>query len=158
MTVGEVIASRIRHFRKTRGFTQERLAEELQDLGLEGFSQSMVAKVETDHARAENLSVRRLLAFAMALNVAPVHLLTPDKGADRVQLDGREAVVYAGSLRTWIRGGWPLRDEDDRREFFAAIPEEEFNALLAQRERRAEGEGIPATEFYLPDAREEEQR
>ena len=144
------MASRIRQFRQARGLTQEALADRLQDLGLEGFNQSMVAKVETDPTRAENLPVRRLLAFAMALNVAPVHLMTPDAASEPVQLDGANR-VYSGSMRAWVRGYWPIRDEDDRRDFFSAIPKDEFDALIARRKNRDESEGMPAPEFYLPD-------
>lgn len=148
-TLGEVLAARIRHFRKQRGLSQEALADRLQNLGIEGFNQSMVAKVETDPSRAENLPVRRLLAFAMALNVSPIHLMTPDDPGDAVALDGG-AEVYAGEVRQWVRGYWPLRN-DDRREFFSSVPENEFEALVGQAATRNVGKGLPAPEFYVTE-------
>jgi transcriptional regulator with XRE-family HTH domain len=156
-TVGEVIAKRIRDIRKMRALTQRQLAERLVDLGLEAADQPMVARVEkADGTAAENLSIHRLLIFAAALNVAPVHMLAPDdiplstvdpetgegwyfepgRGADvteatkqrRIYLH-RRAKVNGVELRAWIRGQRPLPGADPR-EFFSAIPWGEFQEMI----------------------------
>jgi transcriptional regulator with XRE-family HTH domain len=173
-TVGAVLASRIREVREMRGLTQAELAERLEDLGLQGASQPMVARMEKpDGARAANLGTSHLLAVAMALNVAPVHLLTPSEGGQRVQLPGCEPVldedgepvrgngdrvrtqpttVYGGRLRGWIRGQWPLRHgQDDDWDYYNAVPREERDALIELKRRRGPDEPLPATERYLRD-------
>lgn len=132
--------------RKMRGLSVEELAKRL------NVGASTVRKIEANtERRADRATIGELFAFAAAMNVAPVHLLAPFEGGWPVELPSRDQ-VWAGRLRTWIKCGWPLREDDDPREFFRTVPPDEFEEKLVQAARRAPDEATPADQFYLPDA------
>lgn len=144
LSTGAAFGEQVKAVRKLRGLTQEQLAKRL------NMTRGTLAKIEanTEH-RADGATVDELLSIAAALNVAPVHLLTPFEDDARVRVTGA-GVFIAGRLRLWIRGGWPLRDDDDRGEYARTIPPSEFEQLMLQAARRRRDEGSPANEHYLP--------
>jgi hypothetical protein len=69
-----------------------------------------------------------LFAYALALDVAPIHLLVPleDEGAIVVT---ESKTVSARRAREWIRGRALLRDADPRG-FFNQLPESEQRTIV----------------------------
>jgi hypothetical protein len=59
-----------------------------------------LANIET---RRRDVSVDELLVLALALDVAPIHLLAPD-GAIRLAITPTVSVVATDELRRWLRG------------------------------------------------------
>lgn len=90
-----------------------------------------IAKVEKGGTRANRAPLEEVLAFAAALGVAPVHLLAPLEDDATVQVTGA-ITAPAPRLRLWVRGGYPLRDDDAER-FVSEMPRSEVRALLHQR-------------------------
>ena len=146
LTIGEVFAKRLRDVREQKQLTQEQLSELLAGLGV-SIHRATVAKIENGGTRAENISVRDLLAFAAALNVAPVHLIVPFE--DEVLVDGERKSVrlaitprvsaFTSQARGWIRGNNKLRREDDEQSFYTHIPRVEFEHLLEQARQAPDG-------------------
>jgi transcriptional regulator with XRE-family HTH domain len=155
LSAGEVIARRIREVRDHRGWTQADLAAALKAAGHTHLSRPTLAKIEVGGTRARNLSVEDLLAVAVALNVSPVHLVCPTNDEVQLRVTPRD-VVWAGRARAWIRGYWPLREQDDRQDFFREIPRAEFDELLEVSARRQPDPvtgavAYPAGEYYIRD-------
>jgi len=114
-----VVAEQVRAFRRGRGWSAERLAEEMSAVGVP-WSRVVVTKLET--GRRPGVSVEELLALAFVLDVAPMHLLVPggDQGEPCVYLpDGREANREV--VREWIAGRRPIHGQDLNR-FIAGVP------------------------------------
>jgi transcriptional regulator with XRE-family HTH domain len=124
----QVIGDQIRLFRDRRGWTQEELAAQVEELGVP-MSNVTVARIEKAKGRKVGLSVEELLAFAAVLGVSPKNLLTPgDKGA-RLRLFPTIDPVDAELVRAWIRGENVLFDDDSWRTYSEAFSEEEWEAL-----------------------------
>lgn len=137
LTIGKVFAKRLRDVRERKQLTQEQLSKLLEELGVT-IHRATIAKIENGDTRAENISVRDLLAFAAALNVAPVHLIVPFE--DEVELAiTRSVAAWPSQARGWIRGNNVLRSEDDEQFFYTHIPRVEFDWLLEQARRAPEG-------------------
>lgn len=119
----DVVASRVREVRKKRGWSAQRLAEELGRAGLK-WDRSIVANLES--GRRANVSVEELLTLAYVLDVAPVHLLVPlDGGAYSVTPSW---VVLNGSVvREWIRGNSPL-PSSNAKNYFGEVPDDEWRS------------------------------
>lgn len=123
LTPSEVATARMIDLRRERGWSQQRLAEELASLGV-NMHQTTIAKIEK---RDRTLSLDDALAIAVALKVAPVHLFVPtmhDESSVRV---APEVVVPAREVREWVRGRWPLTEEDEE-DYFTAAPTHEVQA------------------------------
>src|SRR4051794_4209041 len=99
MTVRETTAAQLRTLRTRRGMSQQGLADRLNQLGAR-VDRSVVAKVESGK-RA--VTVEDALRFALALDVAPVHLLVPTDSDEPIHLaPNLKASPY--ETRAWIRG------------------------------------------------------
>lgn len=113
LTPTELIAARIRELRTDRGWSLADLAERLRQLGIP-LHKSTASKVE--HAE-RRVPLDEVLAFAYALDVAPVHLFSPPD----LEIDDLRVQVVPGVapgpyvLRRWIRGQVPLTGQDARR-------------------------------------------
>lgn len=119
------VARRVQELRRKRGLTAAALAERMTGLGVP-WDRSIVANLESKRRRS--LSVEELLALALALNVAPVHLMVPpDDPGEPYQvtptISGTRSLV-----RQWLRGVAQLDPDADRREFLTEVPEAEFYA------------------------------
>jgi transcriptional regulator with XRE-family HTH domain len=120
----EVVASRVVEARKSRGWKQTDLAQELARLGYPK-SRSTITKLEGGQYR--NVTVDDLFAFAAALGVAPVHLLTPQDDEVPVAITAK-VQLPAVIARRWIRGleTPPMLPDVD----FRQIPESELAAMV----------------------------
>ncbi|WP_395105271.1 multiprotein-bridging factor 1 family protein [Actinomadura sp. SCN-SB] len=129
-TPSDVVGARVREVRKRRGWTAAQLAARCTEAGAPEITASVVTDLETGRRdkttgrRRRNITVDELLALALALDVAPVHLLAPLKEGAYWVTPGR--AVKVGLLRHWIRGHEPLSDKTDRRTFFGEVPEQEW--------------------------------
>ena len=74
MTARDTLASNVVSLRKTRGWSQERLAEEC------GLHRTYIGDIERGH---RNVSVDNVERIAEALGVTPAELLTPTRGRQR---------------------------------------------------------------------------
>jgi transcriptional regulator with XRE-family HTH domain len=98
----EILARRVKEARKGRGWSQEQLADEATKRYGYPLARSTVAKIEQGGTRAD-ARLGDLLALAAALEVPPVHLLTPDVDEAPVAVTPN-TIVPAGLARAWIRG------------------------------------------------------
>lgn len=122
----QVIAERVKSLRKGRGWSAEKLAEEMSAVGVP-WTRVVVTKLET--GRRPGVSVEELLALAYILSVAPIHLMVQPSGADDV--DTQYQVTPSGPrtvpsmARAWIRGQSPIGEVDAKR-YFAEVPDSEW--------------------------------
>jgi transcriptional regulator with XRE-family HTH domain len=117
----ETVARRVREVRRRRGLSAAQLAERLQQVGLD-WDRNIVANLE--NGRRASLSVDELLALALVLDVAPVHLLVPLEDEQPYQVTPTR-VEPAGVVRDLIRGADALAGMDGRA-FFSEVPEHEW--------------------------------
>ncbi|MFA9272557.1 MAG: helix-turn-helix domain-containing protein [Baekduiaceae bacterium] len=146
---GLVFAQRMRQVRKAQGMTQTALAARLAQLG-RPISRSVLHKIEGDGTRARNVSLEDAAAIAAALNTSPLNLMTPDSNQAYVQVTPT-AVETGAKVRTWLRGYYPLLDDDDLRQFFSVVPDEEFDELMRSATQRAATDPRPITEAFLDE-------
>ncbi len=129
MTASDTVAARIRDVRAKRKLRVADLAERCAALGAPGLTAQALYKLEQrDPAkrRPRAVSVDELLVLALALNVAPVHLLVPVDGpGERYQVTAK-AAASRFSVRAWIRGVGPIDPDADRREFDSEVPRDEY--------------------------------
>lgn len=132
----KVIAARMRELRTGRGWSAQRLAEEMTKVGIP-WDRSIVANLEG--GRRRTVSVEEMFALAFILNVAPVHLMVPPVGKeDRSEywivpqspIQGGQP--FPDAVRAWIRGNLPLGTEPKR--YFTEVPESEWEPPAAMRE------------------------
>jgi transcriptional regulator with XRE-family HTH domain len=122
----EIVARRIVEAREARGWKQAELAERLEEVGYLK-SRSTVTKLEG--GRYRGISIDDVFAFAAALGVSPVHLLTPLE--DEVIVAVTPSVhLPAAHARAWIRGGYfpPMLPGVD----LGQIPEAELRLAVEQ--------------------------
>ena len=106
----EVFRDRLRQTREARNLSQSELARLMTDAG-RPLSKIAVLRCESGD---RGISLDEALTFAIVLEIAPAHLLTPAEGAhlwvtNRMGLDG-------GELRNWLIFGDPfLITADGRR-------------------------------------------
>jgi transcriptional regulator with XRE-family HTH domain len=142
MPPAKVFGKRVREARKRKNWTQKQLAERLAGLG-QSFDQSRVAKVENGQIALTPL--RDVFAFAMALDVAPIHLIVPLEDEMPAEITPKYDVP-APVAREWIRGNAPLPrmrnyPGTDMRMFLAERAEEEVRQMI----RTALRGKVPAT-------------
>lgn len=129
-TPTQVVAQRILEARKRRGWTQDQLAARLTEVG-HPVDRAVVAKIET--GARQSVTVTELFAFAVALDVPPVHLLAP-LDDDAVVAVTSKIIPPARVVRTWVRGLQPLWSKQsgpgDWRAFLLAFPESELQETM----------------------------
>ena len=101
-TSAEIFATEVRATRERKGWTQERLAERLVELG-STIDRSTVAKIE---AGKRGVSLDECLIFAVALGVSPSTLVFPRSSKVRLKL--AELSVSQWGALVWWRGVSPL--------------------------------------------------
>jgi transcriptional regulator with XRE-family HTH domain len=124
----EVVARRMRELRRRRELSAAQLAERMREVGIP-WKREVVANLET--GRRASVGVDELLALAVVLQVAPVHLLVPLEGDEPYQVTPRRT-ERSIRVREWIRGTLPLRPED-RRRFYSEIPDNEWELYAGLR-------------------------
>lgn len=137
----DVVGQRIKELRRKRGWSLGDLAEACARAGAEQLTSNAIENIEhgrrdKNRRRRRMVTIDELLAFALALDVAPVHLLVPIDDQTPYAITSRQTEV-AGAVRDWVRGFWYL-DGVDPRTFLSEVPEQEFQAneryLAKQRE------------------------
>jgi transcriptional regulator with XRE-family HTH domain len=126
----QVIADRVKSLRKKRGWSAERLAEEMTAAGIP-WTRVVVTKLET--ARRPGVNVAELFGLAYALGVSPVHLVV-DPDDDSQYRVTATCSAPAADVRAWVRGFKPIGDTDART-FFTAVPSAEFGKREEHPER-----------------------
>src|SRR5690242_9621967 len=114
----DVVAARVRQVRKRRDLTTAQLAARCAELGAPDLTTQALYKLEGQRdvasRRPRPVTVDELLALALALNVAPVHLLVPpDESEAPYQITQTVTATSRFAARGWIRGVVPL--SGDRR-------------------------------------------
>jgi hypothetical protein len=129
----DVVAAQIRRLRAGRGLTAARLAERCQALGAPAITTNVITNIET---RRRDVSVDDLLVFALALDVPPLHLLSPAPGDDKStapkrsgqQPSGPAAFAVTGTVaipdpvltRRWLHGQQALPGSQEHLYYAAA--------------------------------------
>ena len=126
-TPHDIAIERIRQLRKRHAFTQQDLADRLNLLGAHT-DRAAVAKVELGK---RGLSLNELFQYAMALDVAPVHLVASPDSDDPISL-GPNMECTPDEMRAWVRGQRPFLWQDVRT-YYSEVPKKEFED--AQRAR-----------------------
>lgn len=137
MAPSDVVAERVKEVRKRRDLTVVQLAQRCAELGASGLTEQALYNIEGGRParkqgpRRRNVTVEELLVLAVALQVAPIHLLVPLDGEQpyQVTLARTERSIRA---RLWIRGTLPL-DPADSRLFYSEVPDSEWDLYAGLR-------------------------
>jgi len=119
--------------RKRLEMSAAQLAQRCAQIGAPELTESTIANIETGRKhkstgrRRRHVTVDELLAFAAALDVAPIHLLTsPDASEDDAYQVTPSVSVSTDKARGWIRGFWTLPGTRNERLFYLLeIPSDE---------------------------------
>jgi hypothetical protein len=130
-TVSDVVAARVREVREKRRITAVDLAGRCAALGEPQLTVQALYKLEgrresPKSRRPRPVTVDELITLAIALNVAPVHLLVPPDDSDAPYQLTSKITARRFPVRGWIRGIGPIDPDADRREFYTEVPEGEF--------------------------------
>jgi transcriptional regulator with XRE-family HTH domain len=107
----DLIARQVKHLRGRRGLTVKQLATRCQELGATELTTNVLTNVEV---RRRDVSADELLILALALDVAPIHLITPPPG-DSIGLAITPRVVAdPETVGLWIRGNAALPTSNAR--------------------------------------------
>lgn len=104
-SVAQVVADRVKYYRKLMGWSQQDLADELEKLG-HPLNRMTLSKIERG-ARERIVSLVDALALAAALNVPPPLLFLPLGVEERVAITPK-VVVHPQLVVDWIAGAGPL--------------------------------------------------
>lgn len=105
----QVVARRVAELRARRGISAQKLADRCAEYGMPELNRSVITNLENN--RRQQVSVDEVLALALALGVAPLHLLIPTDDAARVAITPNSD-VDAAYARQWVIGERPLLDGD----------------------------------------------
>lgn len=128
----DVVAARVRVVREKRRMSTPGLAARCAELGAPKLTAQALYKLEGQRGREDRrprpVTVDELLALALALDVAPVHLLVPVDDGDEPYQVTATAAAERFRVRAWIRGH-ALLERFPRagasRAFFSEQPEED---------------------------------
>jgi transcriptional regulator with XRE-family HTH domain len=121
-----VFRQQVKELREARGWSQEVLARRIRDQLGQPMLQSTIAKIEAGKKR---VLLEDFLVVAMALDVAPIHLIVPTRKAFEVVPGEKGRAVDPRGARAWIRGELPLSEDPIDRAFYekSRPPEEQFD-------------------------------
>lgn len=97
----DLIAAHLKALRGRRGYTVKELAARCAELGAAELTANVLTNIEV---RRRDVSSDELLVLALALDVAPAHLITPLAGSPEALAVTPTHVVSAEAARLWIRG------------------------------------------------------
>ncbi len=101
VTIQHVMGARLREHRTTAGWSQQRLAEAMVDLGHDTWSRVTVAEAEAGERR--RISIEEMLSLAALFGVPGLSFILPAEGEDMV-LAGHEEGVPAAVVEELILG------------------------------------------------------
>jgi transcriptional regulator with XRE-family HTH domain len=143
LTPGAIIGRRVAEERKRQGLSQNDLVERLAAIG-RPMDRSNLGRIERGETTGQ---LDNVVSLAIALGIAPVHLLVPRDDEEMVELTPTHRVP-AKTARSWFMGAALLPDSDPHA-YVAAMSDEEQNrlalagysslvlALVPERDRRA---------------------
>ncbi|MER5821182.1 hypothetical protein ABT086_02475 [Streptomyces mirabilis] len=162
LTVSDIVAERVQQVRKRRGWTVKQLAERCAEIGAEELTAQALYNIgngRRDEAgqRRRFVTVDEVAALALALDVAPVHLVIPPDAADADEYRiTPTSVVSVRDVRAWFRGYYPVLGRSVR-DFHSEVPESEYGLIQLAPEARADPaeaiRGIDELLQLLQDAR-----
>ena len=97
----DLIAAQVKQLRARRNLTVKELAARCQEIGGRDMTANVLTNIEV---RRRDVSADELLLLALALDVAPVHLLTPAPGATSGLAVTADVVADPETAALWIRG------------------------------------------------------
>lgn len=137
-TVGDVIAERIRRFRKAKGMTVAQLAEACTAQGASGMTVASLTNLERPAGGARGrrqVAIDELLTLAYVLQVPPLSILLPIGEDVEVELVPGMAVHVTQAL-TWLTGdsshGLDGKNPPDTSTWLALARLKEHNRLLVE--------------------------
>jgi transcriptional regulator with XRE-family HTH domain len=115
-TVPQLFARRLSELREARGWSQQKLADRLAELGVR-MDRAAIAKIERGQDahqkdRARRVSLEEFIALAAALGVSPLSLIGDPKTSKEIPFEVRVAPNLSlplGFVFAWILGALPLR-------------------------------------------------
>lgn len=97
----DLIAAQVKQLRARRGLTVKDLAARCRELGAADLSINVLTNIEV---RRRDVSADELLVLALALDVAPTHLLAPPPAATAGLAVTADVVADPETAALWIRG------------------------------------------------------
>ena len=125
LTPGVIFGRRVREERERQRLTQDDVVERLSNLG-RPMDRSNLGRIERGDTTGQ---LDNLFALALALGVAPIHLMLPREEEELVAIAPKRTLA-ADEARSWVRGLKMLADSDPFA-YFAAMPESDQRAVLA---------------------------
>jgi transcriptional regulator with XRE-family HTH domain len=110
MSVTQVMVAQLKRVRRRRDVTVVDLAARCAHLGAVEITQNVLHNIE---AGRRTVTLDQLAALALALDVAPVHLLTSPPDGRPVQVTP-QARASSTTWDTWVHGKAPLPHQDER--------------------------------------------
>lgn len=104
VTPGQALARRLREVRTLRKWSAQDLAWRCYQLGMPGLDRSAIANIE--NGRRQRVGVDEFLVLALALGVAPVHLLVPI--TEEVYAIAPNRAIGTSHVRKWLRGDFQM--------------------------------------------------
>jgi transcriptional regulator with XRE-family HTH domain len=140
-TPSDIVAKRVREVRRRRSLSVAQLAQRCAELGMPELTEQALYNLEAGRAdkrgrRRRAVTVDELLALALALHVAPVHLLVPTENSDAGYKVTPNVTVDSDHARAWIRGFAGL-EGTDLRGFYFEVPAHELAGTELQGARVA---------------------
>jgi transcriptional regulator with XRE-family HTH domain len=127
-----VVVAQIKRLRRRRGVNTATLAARCAELGAPEVTDQVVRNIEIGR---RTISVDHLCMLALALDVAPVHLLTPEDDQDDVQVQVTSTQCCdARTWTSWVHGATALPGTNQQAFFGYAVEHakpEEGQAVFA---------------------------
>jgi transcriptional regulator with XRE-family HTH domain len=118
--IPQVIGDNLWRARTARGWTMRQLADRLADIGTP-LALSSISESERASETGRRITVEDMLRIALACNVAPVDLLTPESGSVEIAPDVPPIPNHA--VAAWVSGEEPWPPNADRAEFLELADE-----------------------------------
>ncbi|MFZ3558368.1 MULTISPECIES: hypothetical protein [unclassified Streptomyces] len=160
--MSDVVAERVQQVRKKRGWTVKQLAEQCAAIGAPELTAQALYNIgngrrDDEGRRRRFVTTDEVAALALALDVAPVHLMVPPDADDEAEYRiTPTSVVNVRDVRAWFRGYYPVLGRSVR-DFHGEAPESEYGVMqLAPQQRTDPDEairGIDELMQLLSDAR-----
>jgi transcriptional regulator with XRE-family HTH domain len=125
LSPGVIFGRRVRDERQRQGLRQDELVDRLAKLG-RPMDRSNLGRIERGETTGQ---LDNVMALALALGVAPIHLLVPRDAEEKVELAPKRPPLAARTARLWISGRELLPDSDWRA-WVAAMPDDELQAVV----------------------------
>jgi transcriptional regulator with XRE-family HTH domain len=117
-TPANIFAERVKEVRQLRGLSQTELAQRLR------IDRTTVSHIES--GKRSDVSLTHLFAFAKALDIAPVYLLSPRRMDESIRLSPFGEPVPGQEAREWIRGKPPQHESAEQlTDWLLSLPQDE---------------------------------